>query len=251
VFDDLPACSRTQHGVFTREQAYDAGWTPRQVRRRLAAGRWQVVAGAALGRAGPNPGIWQLAQAVGLTWPDAVVSHELAAALWGFPLPAPTIATATLTTDRKVHRRGLVAVRRRLPAGQVVRIRGLKVTDQTRTAVDLLAAWQWDAARNLFAWLSTRNQLSVRELGIWAEHRAGMTGTAQLRRLVRVSAGGSLSAAEDRLHHLLRAASITGWQPNARILVGGRVVAIADVLFERQRVVVEVDGWSSHSSSGG
>ena len=193
MFDDLPACSRTQHGVFTREQAYDAGWTPRQVRRRLAA---------------------------------------------------------TLTTDRKVHRRGLVAVRRRLPAGQVVRIRGLKVTDQTRTAVDLLAAWQWDAARNLFAWLSTRNQLSVRELGIWAEHRAGMTGTAQLRRLVRVSAGGSLSAAEDRLHHLLRAASITGWQPNARILVGGRVVAIADVLFERQRVVVEVDGWSSHSGSG-
>ncbi len=246
--EDVPAQASTQHGLFSRRQAYDGGWTARQVRRRLAAGRWRVVAGTALAAHDVQVGPWQLASAVGLTWPDAVVSHELAGVLWRLPVPTPVIGTATVATGRKVQGLGLRAVRRELLSGQVTRLRGLLVTDEARTAVDLLASWPWDAARDLLAWLHTRNRLNVTELRLWTETRATWVGTAQLRRLVDVSEFGSMSAAEDVFHALLRSAGLTGWRANASIVLAGRVVAVVDVLFDAHRLVVEVDGWRSHGS---
>ncbi|MFL6101073.1 MAG: type IV toxin-antitoxin system AbiEi family antitoxin domain-containing protein [Actinomycetales bacterium] len=51
---EIPDVALRQSGVFSRAQAYDAGWSPRQVRRRLDAGRWRPIAGAAL-CAAPRP----------------------------------------------------------------------------------------------------------------------------------------------------------------------------------------------------
>jgi very-short-patch-repair endonuclease len=246
--EEVPPQASSQHGLFSRQQAYDAGWTPRQVRRRLVAGRWRVVAGLALGANDVAVGPWQLASAVVLTWPDAVVSHELAGALWRFPVAAPTLGTATVAMERKVQRPGLRAVRRGLLPGQVTRLRGLPVTDEARTAVDLLASWPWDAARDLLAWLYTRNRLNATELGLWTETRATCIGTPQLRRLAELSARGSLSAAEDVFHGILTSGGLVGWRANAPIVLAGRVVAVADVLFEDHRLVIEVDGWRSHGS---
>jgi very-short-patch-repair endonuclease len=250
----VPLCAAAQAGVFTRQQAYAAGWTPRQVKRRLATGAWLLVAGRGLGSTELAVGHWQLAFATHLTWPDAVISHEVAGALWAFPIdPArlgtTQIGTATVAPHVKVSGSNLRALRRRLPRGHVDTLRGLPVTSELRTAADLLADLPWDRARKLFAWLSTRGVMDRRELQFWTDHRPGMSGTAQLRRLLRVSAGGSLSAAEDVLHDLLRRAAITGWTANARIAVHGRVIAVADVLFATERVIVEVDGWSTHRSA--
>ncbi|MDP9221070.1 MAG: type IV toxin-antitoxin system AbiEi family antitoxin domain-containing protein, partial [Actinomycetota bacterium] len=83
---DVPFEAVNQRGTFTRQQAYDEGWDARQVRRRLDAGRWKVVAGSALAAGQCEVGPWQLAFAVVLTWPGAVISHQLAGALHGFPV---------------------------------------------------------------------------------------------------------------------------------------------------------------------
>jgi very-short-patch-repair endonuclease len=39
-----------------------------------------------------------------------------------------------------------------------------------------------------------------------------------------------------------------GWVANARVVAGNRVIGVADVLFEGSKVVIEVDGWRTHSS---
>src|SRR4051812_102334 len=86
-------------GLFTRTHAYADGWTGRQLRRRLQAGRWVVVAGLALAAAETEIGPRQLGSAVLLTWPDAVVSHLTAGAIHGFPVDPRGIGYATLPLD--------------------------------------------------------------------------------------------------------------------------------------------------------
>jgi very-short-patch-repair endonuclease len=59
---------------------------------------------------------------------------------------------------------------------------------------------------------------------------------------------GAASEAELRLHSLIRAAGLTGWSTNVRIRDGaGRVIAVVDIIFATQRVVIEVDGYRAHS----
>ena len=246
-FDDVPEIARTQAGLFTRSQAYDAGWTKRQVRRPLEVGRWTVVAGAALGSPGLQVGPRQLAHAVVLTWPGAVISHELAGSLWSFPIPEAAVGTATARTDRHLVGKRLSSCRTPLPQDDVGLFGGLPTTTRTRTALDLLAAPSWDRARDLWAWFSTRAVLDRVQLAAAVEARARWKGTAQLRRLLAVTRGGSLSAAEDRLHGLLTVAGIRGWVANMPVLIAGRVIAVVDVLFEEERVAIEIDGWAVHS----
>jgi very-short-patch-repair endonuclease len=244
----VPFEATNHRGLFTRAHAYDDGWSKRQVRRRLQSRRWKVVAGAALCDAATEIGAWELAHAVLLTWPDAVISHQLAGVLHGFPLDGPLVGTATVPLGRSRHAAGLRAHQIVLRPHDITRLGGLPVTAEGRTAVDLLGRLPWDQARSLFAWLTTRNRFSVQDLSAAVAQRKNMAGTTQLRRLVRVSASGSLSAAEDRLHETLRLGGLSGWKANAPILIDGGLVAVADVLFPAKRVVIEVDGFAAHSS---
>jgi very-short-patch-repair endonuclease len=245
---DVPFEAVNQRGTFTRQQAYEEGWTARQVRRRLDSGRWKVVAGSALAARRCEVGPWQLAFAVVLTWPGAVISHQLAGALHGFPVNPSGIGTATVPHARALRARGLLAHRVPLRPDETGVIGRLPVTSELRTAADLLAHLPWDDARSLLAWLVTRRRVTVNDLDVAAARRPRQVGTAQLRRLIAASRTGALSAAEDRLHRLLRAADIRGWRANAPVVVSGRVVAVVDVLFATARVVIEVDGYGSHSS---
>jgi very-short-patch-repair endonuclease len=207
----------------------------------------QPFAGRALCPARQEIGTWQLAFAVALTWPRGVVSHQVAGVLYGFPVRLGLVGTAIVDRHSSVQAVGLRAFRCHLPPEDVGLIGRLTATTRVRTATDLLAGLAWPDARNLWAWLSTRRVLGTAELQAAVTRRAGQHGTPQLRRLLDASATGSLSAADDLLHDLLRLAGISGWTANARVVLNGQLVAVVDVLFEQQKVVLEVDGWSTHS----
>jgi very-short-patch-repair endonuclease len=245
--NDVPRVAAAQAGLFSRRQAYDEGWSPRQVRRRLDAGRWRTVAGGALAADDLKVSSRELAWAVALTWPRAVISHELAGALRRFPIRPPVVGTATVGRDHGLVSPGLLAHRCRLDDRDVSQVIGLPTTTERRTAVDLLAALPAAQARQLWAWISTRRILDLAGLEAEAGRRPGWHGTPQLRWLLALGASGSLSVGEDVLHQVLREAQLTGWTANAPIRVGGRLVAVADVLFEQARVVIEVDGYAAHS----
>jgi very-short-patch-repair endonuclease len=59
--------------------------------------------------------------------------------------------------------------------------------------------------------------------------------------------GEALSLAEARLHAALRRRGVGGWVANATLRLGGRSVVV-DLLFARERVVVEVDGFAAHGT---
>jgi very-short-patch-repair endonuclease len=242
----VPERAIFQGGVFTRPQAYDAGHTRRQVRRWLEVGRWKVVAGAAVAPGHLGVGAEQLGFAAVLSWPGAVVSHHCAGALHGFPIDPGGFGTAIVEPQRGSAAAGLRAYRVRLSPDEIVWRAGMPLTDRRRTASDLLASLAWNEARDLYAWLATRRIVTSDHVEAWAQSWAGRPGAPQLRRLAVLAKAGSFSAGEDQLHEVLHEMRVTGWTANAPIVVGGRVVAVVDVLVPEYRLVMQVDGWRAH-----
>lgn len=246
----MPAVARFQDGVFTAEQAILDGATARQVRYRLESGRWVRVAGRGLAAAGgdggdPHPPR-MLARAARLTWPEAVACRRTAAAVLGFPVQPGPVAQVSARTGRRPWSR----LEPHSPAAawhDVVVVHGLPVTDRLRTAVDCLGLLPFEQALDLYAWLGTHRVVTRNSISAATRDAFNRAGTPQLRRLLNVTPHGAVSAAELRVHGALRRARVGGWTANAPILVAGRVVAVADLLFDHERVIIEVDGLRAHS----
>jgi very-short-patch-repair endonuclease len=260
-----PEQARWQAGVFTAAQARGAGFTGRQVRYRVSHGQWHRVVGRGLSvRPAPDSG-WpaeMLATAAGLTWPDTVVGFRVAAALHGFPItlaepPGPPTRPGNDHQEFSVHvfsrstRRdqpGLVAHRITVPERQIVRHHAVvRITNQTRTAIDCLATLPAEAALDLYAWLTTHRRFDRPQLTAAIRCGTGRFGVESLRRLHRRTAGGAVSEAERRVHTLLTGARITGWVAGARVYDAAGLIGVVDLLFAAERVVIEVDGFRAHS----
>lgn len=242
-----PEVARYQAGVFTRAQAMAEGWSPGQIQRRLAAGCWQLVCGKAL-TAQRSPSARAFAWGARLTWPDAVVSHTTAAVIHGFPVPADAVAHVILHRHRSSIR-GIRLHHLPLDAADVVRLEhGLALTGRRRTALDCLRFLSLDEGLDLYAWLSTREVLAPEDLVAALSGGGSRWGDGRIARILRLTEGGALSHGERLLHGILGQAGLAGWTANAPILVGGVVIARVDVLFEQQKIVIEVDGRRAHGS---
>ena len=278
---EVPPIARRQSGVFTAAQAVASGLSRRQVRHRLAVGHWHRVVGRGLTAVAIGSKEWpphMVAWAAHLTWPDAVIGRRLAGDLYGFPLtefpggrgprplgPAhhhaqPGDRGEGSVTPKNCGRvevlvptwrrplRGLVGRVAPLPRQQVERAWGLPVTTRERTAVDLLATLPQDDAWSLLAWVRSRRILTRRVLSRYLLHRTGRRGTPQIRILHACMATGAANPAERRAHVILRKNHVTGWRAGARIMHRGALIAEADILFIKQRVIIEIDGFRAHST---
>lgn len=243
-----PPAAHRQAGVFTATQALAAGATPAQVRRRRETGAWVPVAGLGLTLCGTAVTPLARAHAAALTWADAVVGMRTAAALHGWPVADAGPVDVVVGRHHDAGR-GIRPHQVPLGAGEVVRHRGVRITDRRRTAIDCLALLPRADAERLLAWVVSRGVVGPADLARAVRDRRGRWGMTQLRALAADAADGAVSAAERRLHRMLSRDGITGWVGNAPVEVDGRVVARADVLFARERVVVEVDGFAHHGRS--
>ncbi len=242
---DRPRAADAQAGVFSRDQAEAAGYSPSRITRRLRDGRWRVLAGRGLVLSGAPPESDSLAWSVHLTWPDAVLSHQAAGCWWGFPLREP--AAHVITTPGRRAVRGIRPHPGALSAGEVVTLAGgPRVTSRRRTALDCLAVLDPDPAEDLLAWLVTRGVVDAPLLSRAIRERFGQRGTSQLRRLHDLATARALSRAEVRLHRVLRRAGVSGWRANVAVRDGAGLIGLVDVLVVRERVVIEVDGWRAH-----
>jgi hypothetical protein len=95
--------------------------------------------------------------------------------------------------------------------------------------------------------VTTRRIVTRDTLAAATRERFGQNGAPRLRRLLNLTRTGAVSASEIRVHTLLRQAGVAGWVANAAITVHGRVIAVVDLLFEQERVVIEIDGLRAHS----
>src|SRR5215207_865540 len=187
----LWAVARDQHGVVTRTQLLGFGLTPSAIKHRLSKGRLYRVGHAvyAVGRPELTQYGWWMA-AVLSCGPQALLSHESAAALWAIR-PEPGLRTRSPRIDVSVpahvsRRREGIRLHRRtdLPADDRARHEGIPVTSPARTLIDLgtrLRANQLEAAVNQADKLDLIDPEVLRSA---VDEHAGFDGVALLRKIL-------------------------------------------------------------------
>jgi hypothetical protein len=183
-----------------------------------------------------------------LTWPDAVLWGPSAVGLWlpNAPLPAlGHIIGARSRHNRPAYR--LVARRASLPADELATVGGLRVQNLQAALVDALAVMEPHQADDLFSWVLTRKKVNTELFAQAVSRRCGARGIPAARRYLDMAKSGAASQGELKAHALLRRAGITGWVGNAEIRVADGTIYQADIFFEAERVIAEVDGYAYHS----
>ena len=223
-----------QHGVVTTAQLTAAGLGPRAVAHRVA-NRRLVRLHRGVYQVGPISTTYAHEMAAVLVT-RGVLSYHSAASVWGIR-PHNGDVHITVTGHHPRHRAGL-RIHRSHSLDAAVHD-GLPLTSPARTLIDLAphlhqheldrAAEQVQVLR-----LASRDEI-VAQLGKQRGVRALQAALFDEPALTR-------SEAERRLLHLVRAARLS--RPETNAMVGGYEV---DMLWRRQRLIVEVDGYAFHS----
>jgi very-short-patch-repair endonuclease len=237
--------ARKQLGVFSRAQAQACGYSAYQIRRRIADGEWQLVLGTGLALAGLKITPMVRDRAAQLSVPGSVLGAYSAARTW--QLSVPDEGSYLYVGPHGASRVAGVRLIYDMPRGRdICLFQGMPTLNRPAAIVDCLAALGRQPARTLLDRSLQQGWLTVDELVCRTVARVGRRGTPQLRSLLDGVVGGERSAGERRLTELLRAARITGWEANAEIRDGDRLIGVGDVVFASAKLVVEVDGLAFH-----
>lgn len=256
MFDVDRRCGRIaagQHGVLSRDQAWQSGMSDHAIRRRIAAGLWIAV----------FPGVYRVS-AVAPTWhqqlmaatlwagPDSVVSHRSAAGLWGmdgYPQEGLELSVRRSTRSRD----GSVILHRsnRLERRERARVRGIAVTRAERTLLDLGWVAPADKVEEALECCLRRRWVtegSLRE-ELARSGARGRRGAATLRKLLEARTRTprfTESLLETRLLKLLRVDGLPLPQRQFEVREGSRLLARLDFAYPAQRVALEADGETHH-----
>lgn len=240
----LWALARRQHGVVTRAQLLQLGFSSQAITHRLAKGRLhRLWAGVyAVGRPQvTRHGRWMAA--VLSCGPEAVLSHESAAALWGIRRDGERVIEISVPAPLTRRRRGIRVHRRAAPdADDVGRCSGIPLTQPICTLVDLAArlpANQLEAAVNE---ADKRDLIDPETLRSGLEDLGGRRGVPALRRVLdRRTFTLTDSELERRFLPIARRAGLT--KPDTGRRVNGFKV---DFHWPDLGLVVETDGLRYH-----
>jgi very-short-patch-repair endonuclease len=180
--------------------------------------------------------------------PESVLSHTTAARIHGLPLPWRLQGTGAVhvTTPRAVprpRRRDIVTHHAFLPETDVCVVEGLRVTTLARTYVDMAALVPFDHLVALGDVVLRRSSVSPVELLGVARTRSNYPGRRHAVLAVGWLDPAAESPRESHLRVLLRRARLPRPEVN-RVITDehGGFLARADLVFRRQRVIVEYDG---------
>ena len=257
MYDETEAVrlAAQQHGLATRAQLLELGFTRGMLNQRFRSGRWTPI-GRSVVALGPTPQrLPGRTMAVLLAVPQAVASHRTAALLHDLPGLAITRTDArkraadpveVSTIARSSVRAGEVIVHERTTRPRSLFLHGLRVTTVPQTLADLGGVVDQHLLDRVVDMTLAQNHCSLEAL---ERHLAetpgqGVPGRAALRRIVtaRHRPGGSMSAMErrfwERIHH-------------AGVELPARQVpmpwgATVDLLWAARRLIGELDGRSWH-----
>ncbi len=234
--------ARRQHGLFHRDQAYQCGFTARQVRLRVLSGQWRAVFRSVFVVAEHRLTPSLTDRAAHLAVPGSVLAGPSAAPYHGLTVPR---AEPHLIVSRRTRpRAGMRLLVEQLSARDIRLLDGLVITSPERTLLDCVLLLPDGPAVELLDRGLQRGVVTLDQLATRARERVGRPGAPRLARLVGAMAVGTRSAAERRLAHVLRRHQ--GWRANAEIRSHRELIAIGDIVFEHERVVLEADGLAFH-----
>ncbi|MGH2874536.1 MAG: DUF559 domain-containing protein [Solirubrobacteraceae bacterium] len=237
--------SAAQQGVVHRVQLRELGIGRGSIVHRLSVGRLHPVAPSVF--AVGHPVLAPLAAEIAALLQvggDSVLSHETAAALWGFASARQGRVVVTLAgrhvrepAGLRLHRVAALDIR------DVGLRRGLPLTAPARTLLDLAAVVSTGELERALAEARVLRLVDDPRLAGAIERAPGRSGVARLRALLAAESGPALtrSEAERALRRLVRVSGLPEPRFNAR--VNGFEV---DALWAAQRIVVEVDGFAFH-----
>lgn len=239
--DRLTRLAARQHGVVSLAQAEALGFTRSDVFRRVRAGRLDRVLPRTLRVAGAPGSLEQRAMAATL-WagPDAVASHETAAALWRIAAPGPG---AHVSMPRKCGAAppGTTVHVSAVPRRDRGRLRGVPVTGVARTLLDLAAQWPDEHVVRAVEESVLGGLVSAEQVDGVVRRNQGRRGCSRLARSLRTA---GTSVLERRVDALLRGSGLP-LHVREHAVEAFRL----DFAWPRSRVAVEADGRRWHSST--
>lgn len=233
-----------QHGMVTTAQLSAAGFGSKAIRRRMDGG-WlsRVHDGVYLIGLFAGPFGQEMA-ALLACGPRAIISHASAAAVHRLrrrPIAMVDIAALGTSTGR---REGIRAHRfAALHPSEVMVAGGIRVTTPARTLLDLAASTSSAGLERLTEEAQVQGIVTRSDLLAVLRRGTGRPGVRKLRDVVGPEDEPTFtrSEAELQLRRLIRAAELPQARTNVR--VAGWLV---DAVWDRQRLVVEVDGYRFH-----
>jgi very-short-patch-repair endonuclease len=234
--------ARRQKGLVTRAQLYEIGLSPRAVSRRASDGRLHRVHRGVFSL---SPVLAPLARelaAILAIGGDAVVSHRTAASLWNLLPPGEGDVHVTVTDTTPRQRPGIKVHRAKEKPARLKRD-GIPLTTPEQTLYDLAATDQaatLERALNEALATRTTNRKRIRSI---VEKSTNRTAKSRLTEALNDNRGFTQEEAERRLRHLIKTARLPPAEHNAQIN-GFRV----DALWRTQRLVVEIDGYATHTT---
>ena len=233
----IAALAGRQYGVISRGHLVALGASSRQIQRRVAAGRLHAVHRGvyAVGHRAPRREARWLA-AVLAGGEGAVLSYRSAGALWQLidrerPLPEITVARTREPRDVLVHRA-------QLPGGHVTVHQRIPVTTPARTLADLAHTLQPRDLTRALREAQFRRLFHLPSMLAVLDHRP----SRQLRELID-DLIPTQSHLEDRLLTICKRHDLP--TPRTQRQIGATRV---DFLWPDHDLIVETDGWESHST---
>ena len=252
----IAALAAAQHGLITRAQLLGIGLSASAVTRRLSGGRLHAV----------HRGVYAVGHplltrrgrdlaAVLACGPRAVLSHRSAGALWG--LVAWSGARHVTAPRSRGPVPGVVVHRTRRPVAAEMAIRdGVPCTTWARTLLDLSGDLPVHRLVRALEAAALAGLYDHAELASVLARAAGRPGAGRLREAVarghHLTPSGTRSALEEAFLALIRSAPRPLPEPrtNAWPTLRGEPGFEVDVLWESERVVVELDGRRYHELEG-
>jgi predicted transcriptional regulator of viral defense system len=238
-----------QHGVVALSQLREIGLSESAIRSRAARGRLhRVHAGIyAVGhRRLTRKGHWMAA--VLACGPGAALSHRAAGALLGIR-PAARRGIE-VTAPRRRQRPGIDTYVAKLTRADVTTVDGIPCTTAARTLLDLAAVVDRQSLEKAINEAEVLQLFDLKAVNAALERAGRRRGTAALRETLTnldPLQARTRSELERRFLTLCRRAGLPPPEVNAWIEVGDEGFQV-DFLWRRQRLVVETDGWATHST---
>jgi very-short-patch-repair endonuclease len=237
----IGALAERQHRVVSRAQLLELGLNRGAITHRIELGRLRPVHRGVY-RIGLLSGDGRRMAAVLACGPGAVLSHLSAAALWGIHQSGRIEVT---TPASRRGPRGVTVHRSPLRDDERTTHRGIPTTTVPRTLLDLSAVVCPDDLRSALRQseqLRLTDPLSLIDLAERYPRRPGLAAIRALLREASIGARVIRSELEERFQAFLLNAGLPLPQTNQRI-EGYEV----DCVWPDQRLIVELDGHSTHS----
>ena len=236
-----------QYGLIERSQALAAGVNARMIDWCLEKGEWVVFLPGVYALRSSAP-CWLQSQMGAVLWAGqgSAASGRAGAVLWGYDgIDEDVIEISTINRVRAEH----IVVHHVGDLGPTSRRKGIPVTDQYRTILDLAGLVDVPTLEAALDSGLRARILHIPLLQRSIECSTGRRGIRKLKRLVderTQSLGLTRSKLEALVSDFLRRHGIHGGRRNYDLVVDGKFIACLDVAWPELKIGIEVDGRRWH-----